>query len=161
MSEFDISAAAGLDSRERRGTYFSLLPIELLEILNIHYYYPIKIGIINYHADMSMELIVERKRGNEIIDTITTELMSSALLAKKKSASQATYKGKDIDVSIVEDVVLFYIDKGNTRFTILYNEYETKVFFEKLSFIQAEIDKYRQRRLPASSIAIKLFEHSY
>lgn len=161
MSEFNMFAAPGLDSRGRRGTYFSLLPLELLELLNIRYYYPIKIGIINFHADMSMELVIERKRGSEIMDTITTELVLSALLTKKKSSSQITYKEKDISISIVENVVVFYMDKGRTRFTIQYNEYESEVFFEKLMFIQAEIDKYRQRRLPASSIAMKLSEHSY
>jgi hypothetical protein len=159
MSNFDIEAGPGLGSEDKRGRYFSLLPIELLYIIQDYYYYPVKITITDFNENTSMETLIERIKGEQDIDSINTKLNLNEMLNSLRRGGRH-YVGK-LGISLEGPEVDFVYSGSDVHIKIQYNEYETKVLFDKLKLIQHEIRSYRNAGLSASDIEAKLTRYVY
>lgn len=161
MSDFDCMAGPGLGSEDKRGNYFSLLPIELLYIVNDLYYYPVKISITSFSQGGFIELLIERMSGEREIDTISMTLQLSKLLESLRKGGR--YKAGQFEIWLEGQEIKFICSNSADmiHITIQYDRYETKVFFNKLHRIQHEIKGYRSLGLSTLDIEEKIMRYIY
>ena len=172
--------APGLNQEDKLGTYFSLLPNELIRLIDIYYYHPLKIYVTSFPdidpneprpTDYFLSCLMVGYCNGKINERISISFEISELLAilldpiKDKYYPTADY----LDISLTNMVqvhtlvnqtslsvstVISYIE-------ILYDAYKTKKLIEKLETIKADIEKYLNRNLSAQEIDTLLEKYAY
>lgn len=165
--------APGLNQEDKHGTYFSVLPNELLKLLNLYYYYPIKITIYSSIIDTDeyfLEVNVERYYNGKKRDVTDFSFHLKEFILFLMDAPEGksypehnshdeSYSGMSIEKFKNHITIMSYSMIGNIE--LVYDAYETSVLIEKLQKIRSNIGIYMHLNLSSLEIKTKLQKYSY
>lgn len=153
--------APGLNDDEKDGTYFSLLPNDLVKLLDFFYHFPLKIKINNIltyedEPELFMDIFITRSfysgKNRDSVQTGTRfyefiEFLSNPVL--NKIYPELNFENDSYDttqlvkIRTLFDGIEMYISTMSSVMTITYDEYETKMLLKKLKAIGNDINKHR------------------
>lgn len=147
---------SGIYPKESRiGTYFSLLPSELIDLIYYYYVFPIQIVSISpFFADDTLQLRISRKNGPESIDEIVAYMNITEFL--NDMTKTGTYRADEVLTSIDHGKLTIKMAVLPWVLSIIYNQYETEVFLRKLKFILDLIEEYVKQGLSNTVIISKI-----
>ena len=148
----------GLKENERSGTYFSLLPRELRQLLEYYYVFPIRVWVAggslnNDNIFLSLQL---SRNGVQLIDNVLVYIDIIEFLK-----NDGHYNDKKVQFWILKpDELGIHMSKPPDDIYIYYNKYETSQLKAKLNFILSQINKYKTQNL-SSTVIIKKIRYAY
>ena len=171
--------APGLNREDKRGTYFSILPSELIIMLDYYYYFPIKIKILsvskgqNGVGDYNVTTEIMRYCNGELRDTIYMDFSINDVIEFISNGKEGQiYPTFDPEwsqeiymqfakIRILPNQIEIYMNTMYDTIKVMYNEYDTKIFLQKLKLIQNQINEYILLGLRRSEIKNRLVKYSY
>ena len=147
---------SGIYPKESRtGTYFSLLPNELIDLIYYYYVFPIQLVINNriFTRD-TLQLIISRKNGPQSLDEITAYMNVTEFLNELNTTG--AYRDEEVLASINHNKLTIKMTVLPWVLSIIYNQYETEVFLRKLRFILTQIEEYIRQGLSDTVIISKI-----
>lgn len=153
--------APGLNGEEKEGTYLSLLPNDLIKLLDFFYYFPLKIKVnsVSTYEDepeLFVDIFIIRSfYSGKNRDSVQTgirlyefiEFLSNPILSKiypELNFENDSYGNMDyVQILILKDGLEIYISTALSTITIVYDDYETKMLLKKLKAIQTDANKYQ------------------
>lgn len=153
----------GLKSGELPGTYLSLMPKELLELLGYYYIFPIRIivrgGGYSYIDDRGINLSIglSRRNGPHGTDNLLTIINLEKFLDEIKGS----YYYPPITVYERDNKIVMLMTCGVNDMFYYYNEYETSQLKRKLQFILSQINQYKTQNMDSALIMSKISYYSY
>ena len=154
--------APNLYSEDRVGTYFSLLPDELLKLISYYYFYPVSIHVSTHDLQTSKSLIsIYRQSGPKNYESISMKVNLSLFLNSLEQTN--SYKPKNMAILLFANTLS--ISSINypypNRIDVNFDEYETTILLQKLHFINDQLRKYINLGLNETAINTRLTRYVY
>ena len=164
--------APGLNNEERNGLYFSLLPNELIKLLDYFYYFPIKIDVLSvagydgsiYYIDaIFYRYYVHRNAINNDLFNMGFHMPKflNFLLDSINEIYPEDRKHSHIHVKKELNQINITLNTMSETIQIVYDNYEKNVLIKKLQKIHSDIEKYKRIGLSHVELNVKIQEYPY